>query len=42
MDWEPVDQRLKAAIEQLRPEYRTVLLLWGVEGMMYRQIILVW
>ena len=38
MDWEQVDQRLKAAIEQLRPEYRTVLLLWGVEGMKYRQI----
>jgi RNA polymerase sigma-70 factor (ECF subfamily) len=23
---------------QLRPEYRTVLLLWGVEGLKYREI----
>ena len=37
-DWEHVDQRLKDAIDQLRPEYRTVLLLWGVEGMKYREI----
>ncbi len=37
-DWEQVDERLKAAIEQLRPEYRTVLLLWAVEGMKYREI----
>jgi len=36
--WEHVDQRLKAAIEQLRPEYRSVLLLWGVEGLKYREI----
>jgi len=38
LDWERVDERLKAAIEGLRPEYRTVLLLWGVEGLKYRQI----
>ena len=38
LDWEQVDERLKAAIERLRPEYRTVLLLWGVEGLKYRQI----
>lgn len=38
LDWEHVDERLKAAIEQLRPEYRTVLLLWGVEGLKYREI----
>lgn len=38
LDWEHVDERLKEAIEGLRPEYRTVLLLWGVEGMKYREI----
>ncbi len=37
-DWEHVDDRLKSAIENLSPEYRVVLLLWGVEGMKYRQI----
>jgi RNA polymerase sigma-70 factor (ECF subfamily) len=38
LDWEHVDERLKSAIEQLRPEYRTVLLLWAVEGLKYREI----
>jgi RNA polymerase sigma-70 factor (ECF subfamily) len=38
LNWEHVDGRLKQAIERLRPEYRSVLLLWGVEGLKYRQI----
>lgn len=38
LDWEHVDERLKRALDELRPEYRTVLLLWGVEGMKYREI----
>jgi RNA polymerase sigma-70 factor (ECF subfamily) len=38
LDWEHVDDRLKRAIEGLRPEYRTILLLWGVEGLKYREI----
>lgn len=38
MDWEQVDGRIKAAIERLKPEYRSVLLLWGVENMKYREI----
>lgn len=38
LDWEQVDGRLKRAIEELRPEYRAVLLLWGVEGLKYREI----
>lgn len=38
LDWEQVDGRLKAAIEDLKPEYREVLLLWGVEGLKYREI----
>lgn len=37
-DWEHVDERLKEAIDGLKPEYRSVLLLWGVEGMKYREI----
>jgi RNA polymerase sigma-70 factor (ECF subfamily) len=38
LDWEHVDARLKSAIDELRPEYREVLLLWGVEGLKYREI----
>jgi RNA polymerase sigma-70 factor (ECF subfamily) len=38
LQWEHVDERLKSSIEQLRPEYRSVLLLWGVEGLKYREI----
>jgi len=38
LDWEHVDGRLKKAIDALSPEHREVLLLWGVEGMKYRQI----
>lgn len=41
MDWEHVDDRLKSAINSLNPEYREVLLLWGVEGMKYREIALI-
>lgn len=37
-DWEHVDDRLKDAIDGLKPEYREVLLMWGVEGMKYREI----
>ena len=38
MDWEHVDEKLKAAIEEMRPEYREVLLMWSVEGLKYREI----
>ncbi len=38
LDWNHVDQRLKQSIERLSPEYRSALLLWGVEGMKYREI----
>jgi RNA polymerase sigma-70 factor (ECF subfamily) len=38
MRWEQVDATLKRAIEQLSPEYREVLLMWGVEGLKYREI----
>ncbi len=38
LDWEQVDDRLKAAIDQLPLHYRQVLLLWAVEGLKYREI----
>lgn len=38
LDWEHVDDRLKKAIEGLAPEHRDVLLLWGVQGLKYREI----
>lgn len=38
LDWEQVDERLKAAIDGLSAEHREVLLLWGVEGLKYKQI----
>lgn len=37
-DWEQVDGRLKSAIDQLSAEHREVLLMWGVEGLKYREI----
>ena len=37
-DWEHVDERIKHAVNELSPEHREVLLLWGVEGMKYREI----
>lgn len=40
-DWEHVDDRLKSAVAGLNAEYREVLLLWGVEGMKYREIALI-
>jgi len=38
LDWEQVDGALRKAIDDLKPEYREVLLLWGVEGLKYREI----
>lgn len=40
LDWEQVDGSLKRAIDELKPEFRAVLLLWGVEGLKYREIAL--
>lgn len=37
-DWEHVDGRLRAAVEELKEEYREVLLMWGVDGLKYREI----
>ena len=38
MDWEQVDDRLKAAVDALPEHYREPLLLWAVEGLKYREI----
>ncbi len=38
IDWDRVDEELKATIQQLRPEYRSVLLLWAIEGLSYKEI----
>lgn len=38
LDWDMVDERLKRAIEDLIPEHREVLLMWGVDGLKYREI----
>lgn len=37
-DWDRFDEELKAAVEQLPCEYRTVLLLWAFEDMSYKEI----
>lgn len=38
LNWEQVDDRLKQAIDELPENYRSVLLLWAVEGLKYREI----
>ncbi|MEM1330405.1 MAG: sigma-70 family RNA polymerase sigma factor [Planctomycetota bacterium] len=38
LDWEQVDGALKEAIADLKPEYREILLMWGVDGLKYREI----
>jgi len=38
LDWEQVDDRLKAAIDDLPEHYRQPLLLWAVEGVKYLEI----
>ena len=37
-DWEHVDDRLRSVVEELKEEYRDVLLMWGVDGLKYREI----
>ena len=38
LDWESLDDRLKAALENLQEEYQIVLLLWAVEDLSYKEI----
>ncbi|MEQ8844205.1 MAG: sigma-70 family RNA polymerase sigma factor [Phycisphaerales bacterium] len=37
-DWDQVDDILKSTIAELKPEFREILLMWGVEGLKYREI----
>lgn len=38
IDWDQFDEELKLEVSRLQPEYRTVLLLWAIEGLSYREI----
>ena len=38
INWDRLDDELKAAIERLQPEYRTALLLWALEGLSYKEV----
>lgn len=38
LNWDQVDGELKKAVLDLNDEHREVLLLWGVEGLKYREI----
>jgi RNA polymerase sigma-70 factor (ECF subfamily) len=38
IDWEQVDEGLKQAVDALPPNYRSVLLMWAVDGLKYREI----
>jgi RNA polymerase sigma-70 factor (ECF subfamily) len=38
LDWDRYDEELKEAVEALQPDYRTVLLLWAVEELSYKEI----
>ena len=38
MDWDGFDDDLKRAIGQLAPEYRSVLLMWGLGDLTYKEI----
>ncbi|MGP1273618.1 MAG: RNA polymerase sigma factor [Phycisphaerales bacterium] len=37
-DWDHVDGRLVQALDELKEDYRQVLLMWGVQGLKYREI----
>ncbi len=38
LNWDHFDEEIKKAVESLQPEYRTVLLLWSIEGLSYKEI----
>jgi len=38
VDWEQIDEELKAAVLALAPEYRTVIVLWALAGLSYKEI----
>ncbi len=38
VDWEHFDEELKRAVESLSPEYRSVLMLWSLGDLSYKEI----
>jgi len=38
IDWDHVDQEVMHAVQGLAPEYRSVLLLWALEDLSYKEI----
>jgi RNA polymerase sigma-70 factor (ECF subfamily) len=38
VDWDQFDQELKESVNALAPEYRSVIVLWALEEMSYREI----
>lgn len=38
IDWDQFDDEVKLAMAELPPDYRSVLLLWAIEGLAYREI----
>ena len=38
IDWDRFDEEVKLAMAELPTDYRTVLLLWAIEGLAYREI----
>lgn len=38
LDFEQIDEQVKAAVDRLRPEYRTVVLLWATMELSYQEI----
>ncbi len=38
VDWDQFDGEIKTVVAALQPEYRTVLLLWALEGLSYKEI----
>lgn len=38
LNWDQMDGELKAAFDELLPEYRKTLLLWAVDGLSYKEI----
>lgn len=38
INWDHFDEEVKHAVAELPPEYRTVLLLWAIERLTYREI----
>jgi len=38
LNWDTIDDELRDAFDRLAPEFRTVLLLWAIEGLSYKEI----